>query len=309
MIPEPKKVEEQKPGFVIQRLDERRSERSPISLLYYGGSGTGKTFFLGTAGSRSVIIDTGHGPIDTLKSSSFKSMYPANNPMIVSVREHYTKYAYQDPATRKTTDLEIPTGEAFDMVCDALDYALDQYGDEIDTVSVDIATGIRRFAMNKGLTISGDLGRSKTLTNVVKKYGLVVPAIQDFGMEMNIVEWFVSTFTEKCKSLGKNFILTAHVRETYEKPDKIGDIPKLLKIRPGFTGQTFPDDIPGLFDEVWYAERTGKGNAATWRCKCYGDEQLTAKTTYGSGVLTNAEVNPNFLKMLDRIWTKTGATN
>ena len=216
-----------------------------------------------------------------------------------------------DPVKKR----EIPAAEAFDMVCDSIDFALKEHGDEIDTVSVDIATGLRRFAMNKGLVLSQDLRRSKTQTDVVRVYGFVVPAVQDFGMEMNMIEWFISKNIEQCKMRGKNFILTAHVREIYKKAKGkngqilIGEPPVLSKIRPGFTGQTFPDDVPGLFDEVWYAERTGSGNAAVWRCKCYGDEQLTAKTTYGSGVLTNAEVNPNFLKMIERIWTKTGAVS
>lgn len=258
-----------------------------VSTLYYGGSGVGKTFFLGTAGDRSLLIDCGVGPLDTLKSLTFKEKV-GSSPIVVRLRE-------------KLDSNGVPLGKAFDELCRIIDYSLENLSDDFDNVLIDNATAIRRFAMIRGLSISKDLGRSKTKDTVLASYKMVIPAIQDYGMEMSMIEWFITTYIDILKAEGKNFILTAHQRLTYLKGDRIGDAPVLEKIRPGFTGQTFPDDVPALFDEVWYAERVGSGAGAVFRCKTQGDEQIIAKTSHGAGTLAVIEQDPNFLKMLERM--------
>lgn len=270
------------PSFI--QLSEM-SVKAPIALLVYGGSGVGKTTFLGSAGSRNLIIDCGLGPIEVLKSKLFRERYPNVDPIIVQVREKFVD--------------GIPQGEAFDLVTDSIDYALANFPDKFDTVSVD--TGLRGFAMTRGVHLSGELNKSQTLAKMKSKQsGIIVPAIQDYGMEMGMVDWFCRTYVDVVKQAGKNFVMSAHVRETYAKKG-MSDAqaePTLIAIRPGFTGQTFPDDVTAIFDEVWLFERV---SGSAYRCKPYGDDIITAKTTRGAGILASVEKDPDFTKMLARM--------
>ena len=84
----------------------------------------------------------------------------------------------------------------------------------------------------------------------------------------------------------------------------MGDPPTLISTSPGFTGQTAPDDIPGLFDNVFYAEVVGGGDNRSYKCTTVGTEILVAKTRW-SGVFKTTEMNPNFLNFVKRIQTAT----
>jgi hypothetical protein len=264
-----------------------------LSIMYYGGAGTGKTFFLGTAGSRTLIIDTGKG-IETLLSPLFRSKV-GSNPIIVSVRERMGRL-----------DAIPEIAVALDCVYDVISHAVTNFRDKFDTIAIDDMTEIRRWAMFKGLELNQQLGRSKSRESA-QKSGHIVPAVQDYGMEMGVVEQFCVATTDFCRENSLHLIMAAHERVEYDKPkDKdgrilIGGTPTVRAIRPGFTGQTFPDDIPRIFDEVWHAEMIGGGEKGTaWRARIYGDEVISAKTRHG-GVFTTVEVDPNFLRMLKRI--------
>src|SRR5678815_521081 len=72
--------------FKFKQLKDRIPGESWISMVY-GPSKTGKTFFAGTAGPRSLFINIGDG-LDTLMSPLFKSMHPASKDMItIDIRE------------------------------------------------------------------------------------------------------------------------------------------------------------------------------------------------------------------------------
>lgn len=286
----PVKVELEIPPF--KTLSELQPAQG-ITILYYGGSGSGKTRFLGTAGSRTLILDTGKG-IETLLSPEFKKNVGAN-PIIVSIRE---RMGVLDAIP------EIAT--ALDCCYDVINHAVKNFRDKFDTIAIDDMTEIRRFAMFKGLELNQQLGRSHTRESAIK-LSHVVPAVQDWGMEMGVVEQFVVSATDFAKDNNLHLIMAAHERVEYDKAKDskgnplIGGTPTVRAVRPGFTGQTFPDDIPRVFDEVWHAEIIGGGESGTvWRARIYGDEIVVAKTRHG-GVFTTVEKDPNFLRMLKRI--------
>jgi len=279
-------------GFVppvMVRLDELpRSEA--LSLLYYGGSGTGKTFFCGTAGDRSIYIDCGVGPVETMQSLVFKEKV-GTNPIVVKIREEFG-------------DNRVPKAEAFEKLWMTYDWILENRLDDFDTVCTDNGTALRTWARAAGLKWNWQNNKSNTW-DVMTKLGnpVMAPAIQDYGREIDMIAWLFQTYAGLFKDAGKNFIVTAHARQTFEKGDKIGDPKKLVKVMPGFTGETFPDDVPALFDEVWYAEKSGGGEGATFRCKPYGNAITFGKTSHGAGTLKELETNPNFLDMLERMRT------
>lgn len=256
------------------------------TFLIYGPSGSGKTWFSGTAGSRTLFIDNGNG-ITTLQSPLFQKMV-ASNPIVVSL--------YEKLGARGMFE----TADVYNAICDTLDYALEKFKDNFDTVVIDDATHLRKGAMNRALEINQATGKSKTLKDSKEKHDIVSPAIQDFGTEMNLVEQFIAGYTTICKEAGKHLILNAHERLTYRKGDKTGDPPMLAKTSPGFTGQTFPDTVPAYFDHVWYMQVVGSGSNRVWRATTQGHETLSAKTRMG-GVFETLEANPNFLDCIKRI--------
>lgn len=273
------------------QLHDLQPGESVISLVY-GASGVGKTPFAGSAGSRVLYIDTGHG-LETLLSPKFRYKYPNHNPYIVQIYEVFDAKGN-------------PSAQAFDKIGDTIDWWLDNRYDDFDTIVVDEMSAARKMAMYKGLTVSSDTGRSKTKGTVEKYGGLIIPAIQDFGMEMAIVEWWVSTYSQVCKEAKKHLLVLAHERLTYDAPRNekgdpiIGAVPIIKKIRPSFTGRTQPDDIVLYFDEVWYMEKIAQGADTFSRIKAYGDDQILAKTRH-AGVFENIETNPDFLDFVKRI--------
>lgn len=234
------------------------------SFLNYGGAGSGRTRFAGTAGDRALFIDNGNG-FSTLQSPAFQASVGAN-PIIATLNEKLGKRGVFESA------------EVHDAICDTLDFALEKFSDRFDVVIIDDATQLRRGAMNKALEINEATNKSQTNKNIVERYDVVAPAVQDYGMEMAIVEQFVANYIGICKKAGKHFIMNAHERLTYRKGDKIGDPPVLVRTAPGFTGATFPDQIPSYFDNVWYFQALGSGNSRIYRITTQGHESLMAKT-------------------------------
>lgn len=271
--------------FQFYQLEERPAATDTLSILLYGGAKTGKTFFAGTTGDRTLYIDTGRGLL-TLKSPKFKEMLKGNfNPIVAEVRED----------TNEERLVTVP--KAFDEVCDAIDEGLEKFPEKFDTVVLDDATALRKFAIHKALSINLEEKRSQTAT---KKRRVVLPAIQDFGTEMAYVEWFMYQYDEILRKAGKHFIVLAHERHIFAKKDKVGDPDVVQMTRPGFTGKTFPDDIMAIFDFVWHTEKVGSGNNATYRIRTSGDENTRGGSRFG-GLFSDVEPNPNFQKMLQRI--------
>jgi hypothetical protein len=256
------------------------SPSESITVLMYGASGTGKTYAAGTCGSRSVLVNTGKG-IETLLAPAFTNRYKQGK--VVNISEDISK-GYLGNVT------------AFDTVCRVFDNLLTL--PEVDTVILDDCTSLRRYAMNKGLTLNASTGKSDSLGKS-KLARVPMPAIQDFGMEMGLIQQFVSYYTEAFKDAKKNLILISHERVSFNKGKSIGDAPTVRKISPGFTGQTFPDEVPAYFDCVWHTEvrRSGK---AIYQVRTSGDSILTAKTRQG-GILDEIIIDPSFQVILAKL--------
>jgi hypothetical protein len=282
--------------YQFKRLKDRKPGESWI-LLYYGASGSGKTFFCGTAGPRTLFINIGLG-METLSSPAFKLRYPEAAEMIfIDITEKVNERGV------------LVAAEAFDLITDAIDYALDKFPNDFDTIVIDDATYMRRAAMNRALEINAGI-RTQPNARSVNINEFTVPEIQDYGREMQMIEWFLIQYVPKLRTLKKNLVMTAHERNIYGKPARIGDQPPLLKTVAGFTGKTFPDQIPAYFDDVFRAEAVGGGEQVVYRARTAGAEYdatnatasgaLLGKARHG-GIFKTVEPDPNFLRFLQRI--------
>lgn len=282
--------EASKLGLTFEYLDQQEEDRYP-TLLLYGGNATGKTYTIATAGSRQLILNIGNGLV-TINNPLVRALYFKDGPPITT-----TIQEERDPKTNI-----FKAADAWDKVADAIDLALKHFPDRFDTITVDDASQLKTFAQNKGLEISASGGKSHTLKHA-RDQGAISLAIQDYGMEMALIEQFVAGTISLCKAHKKNFILTAHERLTYKKlkgPDGrvVGE--EVEKIRPGFTGRTFPDDIARHFDLVWRMEVLQASPNNLYVATTEESNKINAKSRY-PGVFDKREASPNFLQALVRI--------
>lgn len=268
--------------FKFKRMKDRVPGQSWI-LMVYGASKTGKTYFAGTAGPRTLYVNVGEGD-ETLLAPAFTQKHPASAGMIsVDIRE-------MNPQN-------MP--EAFDMVCDAIDHALKTFPDKFDTIVLDEATALRKFAMNKAMQLNTEARTQGTRKNRMTEY--VKVDIGDYGEEMNMINWFLGEYIPIFKGAGKHFLMLAHERQVFGKPSKIGDDAVLKRVLPGFTGKTHPDQVPSFFDDVWHSEMvTDASSTAEYRMRTAGNDIELAGARHG-GIFETVEKNPNYLKMLERI--------
>jgi len=266
--------------MTITRLNDIPKGES-ICILLYGGGGTGKTWFCGTAGDRTLIINISLG-ILTLQSPLFRQKV-GSNPIIHTITE----------------DLIPDEPRGFDAVKDALNYYTKNYPNEFDVIVIDDVTELRRLAMNKALQMNAELGNSKSLSHS-RKYNEQVVAIQDYGQEMNLTEGAIRNLVTVSKELNKHLIVVAHERITYNKATQIGGIETVHKIAPGFTGKAFPDETTGIFDFVWHTEAEGSGANISYVIRTAGDNALIAKSR-GNGLFKTKEVGLTFPEVIKRI--------
>ena len=259
-----------------------------VTWMAYGDAKSGKTFFMASARKRQLFINNGGG-METLRSPLCLSKYPeVNEALTVTIEDRYDDKG------------EPLLNARFDMMSDAIDYGLQHFGEEFDTICVDDSTAARRDAMRKGLLIAGDTEKSKQMGKLYEKYDVLLPAVQDYNVEMSLILQFLMGTIEIAKKNKKHLIVGAHERHTFQKPAKIGDQPTLLRVRPGFTGQTMPDDIGGLWDVLTHTERVGGGSNTVYRHRFNGDEITQAGIRYG-GIFETVESNVDFLKAVERI--------
>lgn len=257
-----------------------------ITILLYGPAKSGKTYFMGTAGDRTLFISNGNGHA-TLLSPLFKEKVGANL-MLVEVKDPV------DP------DTGLPE-EAIMLVQikDAINFALTHFPDKFDTICIDDSTALSKSAFWKGLEINERTGKSKTM-KAVEKENVIMSTVQDYALEMSLIMNFVTALIDTCTKYKKHLIIGAHERFTYRKGDQIGDLPTLVKVRPAFTGQTFPDAIASLFDCVFHTEAVGGGSNTAYRVRTAGDEVLLAGNRYGA-TFSTVEVDLKFTDVIRRI--------
>jgi hypothetical protein len=216
-----------------------------------------------------------------------------SNPIVVRIEEKVGPRGVPDLA------------DAYYKVTDAIDYALAHFAADFDTVCVDEMTALRRYAMYRGLEYNQKTRRSTTLKKL-EDDDMFLPAVQDWGAEMSLIEQFCTGYTSILKHHGKHFLLAAHQRFLLEKPrNKDGEVligePQVVKeVRPAVTGAQFPDTISALFDNVWRCERASGGEQTVYRLRCIGDEIIVAGTRH-AGVLPAIIRRPNFLTILSHI--------
>lgn len=254
-----------------------------ISLLLYGKSGAGKTYFGGSAGKDSIFIDVGNG-IATLTSKNFREKYPDANPEVITIRE-----------TTNDRGLAIkPTG--FDEVCDTLDEIFTKPG-TFKSIIIDDLTSLTQLALNKAFDLNKDSSKSQTLATAQRNRAIPLTAVQDYGTLIDILKFFLGTYITKSKEAGRHFILLAHERTVY-KPAKMGEDAKLFRVFPHAPGKDnfAPSVLPAFFDEVYHIEL--KGNTRTIRTR--PNEIYLAKTRY-AGELKEFEDNLDFPKWIEKI--------
>lgn len=277
-------------GFTISDMADLNPSDA-VSMLYYGASGVGKTVFVGSAGPRTFIVNIGNG-IKSIQSQWAKEkFYKEGSALVTTINEE------RDPTTGV-----FKSADAWDKVADAIDYALAHFSDRFDTIAVDDATALRAFASNKGLELNAEFSRSKTL-ELGRKAGAFISGIQDFSVEMNLIQQFIVGTISSCQQNKKHFILTAHERHIFKKiRDQQGKIigEEIDKIRPAFTGKTFPDDITGQFDLVWNATAARTTGATVYRAFTESTMMILAKSRFPK-VFDNPENDPNFLRSIERI--------
>jgi hypothetical protein len=278
-------------GICFETLDELKDART-ITQLYYGGSGVGKTMYVGSAGPRTLIVNIGNG-IVTIRSPEAKRRYYKDGkmPIVVTIREEIDK---------ETKVFKV--ARAFDQVEEAIVIGLDHFADQFDTIAIDDASYLRTFAMNKGLEMSDELNKSQSLKKG-RETGAIMFAVQDYGAEMKLIEDFVTQTIDFCKDAGKHLLLTAHERWTWRKiRDQQGKVigEEVDKVKPGFTGRTFPDDVTKHFDLVWRADVVQANPLSVYRAQTEMSKGITAKSRY-PGVFESIEKSPNFLAVVARI--------
>lgn len=274
------------PPVVIKRLVDRVPGESWVQLAY-GQSGSGKTFYCGTAGANSLFLNTGQG-IATLMSPLFRKAVPDAGQMIVV-----------DIAEQMDEKGVVKQAAAWDLISSTIDYFLANHRDKFDVVILDDATFMRRFAMNKAMELN-TAARKSTTGRVDAVSAFMKPDVGDYGMEMQMIEWFLAVYIQKFKSANIHFLMTAHERNIYRKPPQIGDEPVLVKTLPGFTGKTFPDQAILYFDDVFHTEVVGGIGNTHYRLRTAGSEALRCKPRHG-GIFPSVVQNPNFRNMLAEI--------
>jgi len=269
-------------------------DTTSLSAIVYGKKGCGKTSLAASGGDRTVMIYPGSGisGAKTIRSPWFKKEI-GTNPFVVELHEDLNENRMPKKAT------------LFDQITRAIDWWLENRIDDWDTMVVDDVSNTRKAAMFKGFEINQMAGLSKAKEKT-EKHNIPMPGIQDFGQEMNIMQWFVESYIEILEEAGKNFLVLSHERYTFSKPKDskgnviIGDKDIIDSIRPAFVGRTMPDDITTNFDEVWHLVKIGTGDSGIVKLDCYGDDQILANTRH-AGILKPFEANPNFKEIMERI--------
>lgn len=241
-----------------------------ITLLLYGPPGTAKTFWAASAGERALLLTTGNG-ISTLASPLWQKK-SFGSPYIEIVEEDIDAF------------IESRNPVALTRITDLINAYLDK--GLIDTIILDSASDLNRFARIEGIAFNDAMGKSETLAKQGSSWGELIPAVQDFGTEMNMVGSFLDKMSRFAVKHGKNFILTGHERFYYQKEvnkqGKKTDTDQVSKIVPAFTGKSFPQTVDQYFDLVWHTNTHKKSDGGNYySIDTLGDTIVSGKTRWG----------------------------
>jgi hypothetical protein len=251
-----------------------------ILMMLYGAPGVGKTHFLGSMGSRTLILTDLNG-MATLKNPVFRKQYPDCNPFVEVINQ----------------DKNPSLATAYDAMTNIINSYLENKLDEFDNIAIDDVDFLRASAMNKAVTINFNEGRSKTKTKI-KDFHIILPTQADFGTEMGLVEGFISNLASVCRIFKKNLLVCAHEKIIYEKDKKTKD-EYPVKYIPHFTGKAAPEALSNDFDLVFRMTRLGKFPSVIYKFQCHPDEKIAAKDRYS--VFKTMEDNLNWPKVVSRV--------
>lgn len=251
-----------------------------ILMMLYGAPGIGKTHFLGSMGSRTLVITDLNG-IVTLRNPVFRKQYPDCDPFIEVV----------------TPDVDPSKASAYDQMVNIINNYFEHKLTEFDNIAIDDVDFLRASAMNKAVTINFQETRSQTKTKI-KGHHIILPTQADFGTEMGLVEGFISNLASVCKIYGKNLLVCAHEKIIYEKDKKTKE-EYPVKYIPHFTGKAAPEAIGDYFDLIFRVTRLGKEPSVIRKFQCHPDEKIAAKDRYS--LFKTMEDNLTWPKVIERI--------
>lgn len=285
-----------------QELDEIPTGSS-IRMLGFGGPGTGKTEFVLTMGEGTCLINIGRGE-ETLQNNGAKSR---NKNIKISVVD-------LDKMLDKKDGTPPEPLEVINAISDTVYHATRVRG--FKKIAIDDMTEFRSHALYQALKINKDLKKSSSWDFTEKNDGLMLPVVQDFGTEMSIVEDFLRHLCNDAYDKEYHLYVTAHTRAIYRKAldgagkPIIGEPKVLVRELPGFTGETFPDNIPRLFSIVGMFNQNGIDKNGDQRIRLYlqGDSTRRVKHRY-SGILPEYLDNPRFDKIEAAIKSNQKLTN
>lgn len=249
--------------------------KEPLSILLYGLSQFGKTWFAGSAGSRTLYISVSQTALSTLTSKAFKNRYPNCDPEFVQLRK-----------------------ATFNEVTDIIDDYIKNKADLFDTIVIDDLTYLSGIAMSFALELNQSSRKSQTLANTKL---VPLPAKQDFGTLQNIFLWFLGEYVPRIKESGKHLICIAHPRFVFSPPPKGSEdqTPKLSSVFPYVVGKDFfaPNVLPSYFDEVYY----GYIEAGQRAFRTQRNAIVTAGTRHAVE-LKEVETNLDFPTLISKIY-------
>lgn len=262
-----------------------------ITLLLYAAPGIGKTHFIGSCGSRTLILTDLNG-MATLQNPVFRAQYPDCDPIIEVIKPD------EDPSKAAL---------AYDQMVTIINNYIGNpvLLAEIDTIVIDDVDFLRAQSMNKAVNINSLESRSQTKTKI-KSFHLILPTQADFGTEMGLVEGFLANLASTCRTYQKNFIVCAHEKILWEKDKKTKE-EYPVKYIPHFTGKAAPEAIGDYFDLVFRMTRLGKEPSVLRKFQCHPDEKVAAKDRYS--VFRTMEDNLNWPKVVERIKAKLPNTS
>lgn len=209
-----------------------------VRVLVFGSFKTGKTAGAATF-PRPNFIDFDQG-IATLASKWWSTKFGAKEILYESFKE-----------TKKNALGVVTEPHAFDDACRYFDkYMKPDLRDTFDTWVIDSGSMLTEYANNKAVYLLGGImtGVKSNTLEQAKKFGLVVPKIQDFGAERSMAEQFI----QMCFDSGKHLVLICHEQVITD------DNGITTSIGPMFTGKS-RQQIPLKFNEVYRLRMKKKG--------------------------------------------------
>lgn len=247
---------------LFQQLNDIPVSTSESTMIY--GDKSGKSWLLGTLGDRNLWICLDPNGYETIRSRSFIDKVGRVNPTIVEIYENYDSFGMPNSST------------AYDKVYEVLEYAFKNLLPTFDHVCIDSLTSYRKAAMFKALDVNSITRKSRTKVEIMDKLNAVLPALQDYGTEIALVQQFIDLCLANCRRFNKHLWITAHERHMFTKSPEGKE--EYRGIRPALTGRALPNEITSMFSNVFYTKQYGKG---IYRIHTEGDGEFVANTRHG----------------------------